>query len=443
MSTQIDSQAMTLRRFCFLLFFFWFASAVASPLLKTAPTSESIKSNHPRFRKTPVVILVSVDGVRHDYPSLHEMTTLQEMAQKGASMEGLIPVYPSKTFPNHYSIVTGMRPAEHRIWENNFYDPVFQKTYSPSDPFAVQDGRWYGGIPLWSLAESQGMRTASYFWVGSEAKIAGHRPTYMIPYNPQVPNQERVEQVLKWVALPYSKRPGFITLYFSMVDNAGHSYGPTSKETREAAQEADSLIRKLWEGLKNSQVPYVLVIVSDHGMTSLDPKKIKDLSNVVTEDDFEIQGSGSFVTLHLKKPERRVVLERKLRDFLEPEIQVVSVKDNPNSIPLAYPKGTLTIDPRLGDFVLAAHSPWYLDLPKRRKSQQAASHGWSPQNREMQGIFFAVGTGIPEGRKLPPLENTVLYSWIAKTLGLSVRSESSNDVLLKLLKAEPKKTREQ
>ena len=191
----------------------------------------------------PYVILVSLDGFRYDYAKRYHAEHLLALGAEGASApEGMLPSYPSITFPNHYTIVTGLYPEHHGIVANSFYDPARKETYNYHDRQSVGDGTWYGGTPLWVLAEQQGMRSASFFWVGSEADIQGVRPTYYLKFDASFPNQKRVEQVLAWLHLPPEQRPHMITLYFSDTDTAGHRYGPDSPQVAEAVHELDGEI---------------------------------------------------------------------------------------------------------------------------------------------------------------------------------------------------------
>src|SRR5579863_1754789 len=174
------------------------------------------------------VVLVSLDGFRYDYATKYGAKNLLAMAARGASApDGMIPSYPSVTFPNHFSIVTGLYPDHHGIVANAFYDPARKETYSLSNPKATGDGSWYSGTPLWVLAEQQGMRAACFYWPSSDAEIQGKRPSYYLaPYDDAYPDEKRVEQVLAWLHLPPEKRPHFIALYYPNTDHAGHSYGP-------------------------------------------------------------------------------------------------------------------------------------------------------------------------------------------------------------------------
>src|SRR5271154_5132804 len=201
------------------------------------------------------VVMVSLDGFRYDYPKKYGAKHILAIGAKGASApDGMIPSYPSLTFPNHYTLVTGLYPEHHGIVANSFYDTARKETYSYHDSKSVGDGTWYGVTPLWVLAEQQGMRSASFFWVGSEADIQGVRPSYYLKFDGSFPNPKRVEQVLAWLHLPPEQRPHMITLYFSDTDSAGHRFGPDSQQEADAVHELDGQIGKLMEGIKESKL---------------------------------------------------------------------------------------------------------------------------------------------------------------------------------------------
>src|SRR6202142_4418471 len=216
------------------------------------------------------VILVSLDGFRYDYAKRHPAQVMLSLAARGASApEGMLPAYPSITFPNHYTIVTGLYPEHHGIVANTFYDPSRKEVYSYHDAKSVGDGTWYGGTPLWVLAEQQGMRSACFFWIGSEAEIQGFRPTFYLKYDAKFPNEKRVDQVLAWLHLAPEQRPHLITLYFSDTDTAGHQFGPDSQQVADAVHELDSEIGKLMDGIKESKLPVDLIVLADHGMAAV------------------------------------------------------------------------------------------------------------------------------------------------------------------------------
>ncbi len=236
----------------------------------------------------PYVVLVSLDGFRYDYAKRYGAKNLLALARRGASApKGMIPSYPSVTFPNHYTIVTGLYPEHHGIVANSFYDPARKERYAYNDPKTARDGSWYGGTPLWVLAEQQGMRSASFFWPASEAEIQGKRPSYYLNFDDKFPDEKRVDQVLAWLQLPAEQRPHFITLYYANVDHAGHAYGPDAPETAEAVRHVDDMIGKLVAGLAALHLPVDLFVVSDHGMETeqgdwITLEKFADLSQFVT-----------------------------------------------------------------------------------------------------------------------------------------------------------------
>ncbi|MGZ3723601.1 MAG: alkaline phosphatase family protein, partial [Bdellovibrionales bacterium] len=235
--------------------------------------------NSPAAEKAPYVILVSLDGFRHDYAEKYKAKSLQDMAEQGTSAQSLIPVFPSKTFPNHYSIITGLYADEHGIVSNEFYDPTTKETYNAFKGGA-REAKWYAGEPLWITAEKNGFVSASYFWVASEAPIEGQYPNYWVEFSELVPDLDRVHQVVAWLKLPASERPHFITLYFSGVDHAGHKFGTDSAETAHAVQHLDEVIGELRRELATVNLPIDLIVVSDHGMDNLSSDKIVGLDSV-------------------------------------------------------------------------------------------------------------------------------------------------------------------
>jgi predicted AlkP superfamily pyrophosphatase or phosphodiesterase len=234
------------------------------------------------------VVLVSLDGFRYDYAKKYGATHLLALAKQGASApDGMIPSYPSLTFPNHYTLVTGLYPEHHGIVANSFYDEQRKERYSYTDAKTNSDGTWYGGTPLWVLAEQQGMRSACFFWPGSEAAIQNVRPSYYLHFDNKFPDEQRIDQVIAWLKLPEDKRPHLITLYYSNVDHAGHEYGPGSPQVAEAVKQVDVLIGKLHASLDALHMPIDLIVLSDHGMakeegTWIDLDQYTDLSNFTT-----------------------------------------------------------------------------------------------------------------------------------------------------------------
>ncbi len=231
---------------------------------------------------TPV-ILVSVDGFRADYLDRGLTPVLARLAKEGVRATALVPVFPTKTFPNHYTIATGRWPGAHGIIGNEFFAPDVGRRFEMTDRDAVRDARFWGAEPIWVTAERQGVTTATLFWPGSEASIGGVRPTYMLPYDDDMPDSARVRQVLAWMDLPSGRRPAFLTLYTSVVDAAGHKFGPDAPQTRRAIMRADSTVGLLLAGLRSRHLEQQvnLIIVSDHGMAASSPRRVIHLDDYV------------------------------------------------------------------------------------------------------------------------------------------------------------------
>ena len=304
----------------------WMFVAILCGLVRGQNPAPVLESEHgpnaPGQEKKPYVVLVSLDGFRYDYTERYGAKNLHALATQGASApEGMIPVYPSLTFPNHYSIVTGLYPEHHGIVAMSFYDPKRKQRYAFNDPSTNSDGSWYGGVPLWSLAEKQGMRSACFFWPGSEAEIAGERPSYYLHFDDHFPDEARIQQVVAWLRLSSMKRPHFITLYYSNVDHAGHEFGPDSPQTEEAVRHVDDLVGMLEAKLKELDLPIDLFVVSDHGMENIagnwiDLDHFADLSAFQTEGMLLYSSSESDAEKayeHLKGASNKFVVYRRRR----------------------------------------------------------------------------------------------------------------------------------
>ena len=377
------------------------------------------------------VVLVSLDGFRWDYAKKYGAKNLLAMAAHGASApDGMLPSYPSLTFPNHYTLVTGLYPEHHGIVANSFYDQQRQRRYSYSDPKESTDGSWYGGAPLWVLAEQQGMRAACFFWPGSEAAIRDTRPSYYLHYDDKFPDQARLDQVLAWLKLPEAERPHFITLYYSNVDHAGHQFGPDAPETRDAVRHVDALVGTLRAGLRELHLPIDLVVVSDHGMEKTDGSWI-NLDTFADLGHFTVVGSLLYANADadadaayqkLKAADASFTVYRRAR-----MPAYLHYDSNPRI-------GDPVIVPR-GPFAIRAHAP---SSAAEDKPPSVGSHGYDPREMaSMKAVFYAEGPDIRPGIKLKPFENVNVYPLLAHILGLQFgQVDGSLSVLANAL-AEP------
>jgi alkaline phosphatase D len=378
--------------------------------------------------KAHYVVLVSLDGFRWDYTKRYGATHLLALGKQGVwAPAGMYPSYPSLTFPNHYAIASGLYPEHNGLVANSFYDEARQEAgkparYSIGNSQAVTDGSWYSGVPLWSLAEKQGMRSACLFWPGSEAEIAGERPTDYLKFDDTVDETARIEQVKQWLEEPEADRPHFITLYYSDVDHAGHGYGPDSPQVKDAVARVDKLIGNLRIALDSTKLPIDLVVVSDHGMAKVQGPWI-DLDQFADLTGFETAGP----LLYGKTEADRERVYNQLKKASE-KFQAYRLKDVPAG--LHYNE-----NPREGDPVVVATGPYVIraHAPEAGKpdSEPVGQHGYDPHVMpEMKASFFAAGPDIVAGKTLAPFENVNLYPWIAHILGLNApKSDGDLNIL--------------
>ena len=265
------------------------------------------------------VLLVSFDGFRYDYPDRFHLPNFKKLQKKSSYAKGSLSSFPSKTFPNHYSIITGMYPGNHGIVDNKFYSPELQKVYAIPDRTAVQEAKFYGGIPLWQWLQQHGIKTASYFWVGSEAPILGEYPTYYKQYNDKVPYEDRINQVMEWFRLPEEKRPQFVTLYFEFVDEVGHRTGTSSEELKQKLKKADELLGQILEEIEKLNLPMTTIITSDHGM--IDMTSDEDKLVFVEEIEKKLSAKADFINngmhcqIYLKNKKDREEVYQELKQY--------------------------------------------------------------------------------------------------------------------------------
>jgi alkaline phosphatase D len=405
---------------------FAYAASHAKPQVIEVPNAD----NRAEQLAKHYVVLVSIDGFRYDYAKLYGATHLEAMAKDGATApDGMLPAYPSVTFPNHYTLVTGLYPEHHGIVAMSFYDPARRERYAFNDQKAVTDGSWYRGVPLWSLAEKQGMRAACFFWPGSEAEIAGARPSYYLKYDDKVPDEERVDQVVDWLKLPAEKRPHFVTLYFGEVDHAGHEYGPDAPETRAAARHVDGEIGTLRAKLGKLHLPIDLVVVSDHGMVAQQGGWI-DLDQYADFTGVETAGA----LMYPESDAGAAKLYAKLR-IQSDKFKVYRRSRMPKEL-------DYTEEPRIGDPVVVATGPYAIRVhgpadPAKSGPPNKGAHGYDPGIvPEMRAIFYAEGPDIRKGMVLKPFENVNVYPFLAEILGLDApATDGSASVLEPALSA--------
>jgi len=371
--------------------------------------------------KDVYVILVSFDGFRHDYVKNFNPTSFKAFISKGSQAESLIPSFPSKTFPNHYTLVTGLNPGNHGLVDNSFYDRQRNEDYGMRKKNLVADPYYYGGVPLWELARRNGMKSASYFWVGSEMTDEARRPDYYFPFDDSGDPQARVDKVIEWLKLPESERPHLITLYFSSPDHEGHDFGPSAEQTRKAVLKADTLLGKLMAGVESTKLPVNVILVSDHGMNEL---IVREETYIFIDElidrknpSVKVVNSGTQTHLYFSDLKKRdsvyAVLKANEKDY-----RVLKKED--------FPARWHYQNDRAGDLLVLVTPGHYIRAGSRERFLKSASigskvgeHGYDPElTSDVRGIFYAQGPNINSGMTLVPFQNIHIYPLIAKILGL-------------------------
>jgi predicted AlkP superfamily pyrophosphatase or phosphodiesterase len=359
----------------------------------------------------PTVVLVSIDGFRWDYLDRGLTPNLSRLAREGVRAEAMIPVFPTKTFPNHASIVTGRYPVHHGIIGNTFTAPDLGARLSMSDPRSVRDARFWLAEPIWVAAERQGQRTAPFFWPGSEAPIGGVRPAYSVPYDQGMPDPARVTRVLRWLDLSSRWRPTFLTMYLSGVDGAGHSYGPDAPQTREAIAHADTIIGMLVDGLaKRGIVDRInLIIVSDHGMTGLSPDRVIDLDTYLPSKWIDVDNLSPTL---MAWPRDGLADSVYTRLKTVPHLTVFRRAELPERFHL---QGSVRVPP----IVALADPGWKIQQSSSLLRQsRSGDHGYDDTVTDMRAIFLAHGPAFRHGVVVRPFRNIHVYALIAEVLGL-------------------------
>jgi predicted AlkP superfamily pyrophosphatase or phosphodiesterase len=389
--------------------------------------------NAPHQVDKPYLILVSIDGFRWDYMDRYPTPNMDRLAAKGTRAERLLPVFPTLTFPNHYSIATGLYPANHGLVANEFPDPVRDTWYSLKNRETVEDGQFYDGEPIWVSAETQGMVSAAFFFVGTEAPIKGVSPTHWRSFDKKIPGEERVDQILTWLAEPEEKRPHLYTLYFEDVDDHSHWYGPDSKENIEAVSRVDAYMGRLLSGI--DKLPYGdrvnIILLSDHGQAAFlknQPPFI--LGDHVDLKDTEIVEGGSYLYIHLDQndPDRAADIVKTVNthwDHGRAYLPTTAPENWHISNNLRFPDVILM--PETGFAVLSSSDMGH--------KINAGDHGWAPEAPEMHGIFIASGPNIKTGHSLGPVNNIDVYPFMLSLLGLEAPGPVDGDIgsLIKIL----------
>lgn len=385
----------------------------------------------------PTVILISLDGFRYDYLDRFQPPTLNALAKNGVRAKWMIPSFPTKTFPNHYTVATGLYPQNHGLVENNVYD--FGEIFTMSKRKEVENPRWWFGEPIWVTVEKQGQIAASYFFVGTETIIQGEAPTYWRNYNGRVPNIMRVDKILSYLDLPVEKRPTMLSMYFSTTDDVGHEFGPDAEETKYAVLEVDEYIARLMNGLRARKIDKKVnvIITSDHGMAAVDQRNAVIMDDYLDTSDKKLADpiitTGEIWQIFPKPGKEDQIIDR-----------LKSIKNatcwRKAEIParLNYSKSK-----RIAPIVCSADEGWFMTTRDRYETQKKSddftmtrgAHGYDNRYQSMQATFIAHGEAFKKGYVTEPFENVEVYNIMCKILKLKpARNDGDLDRVKKMLR---------
>lgn len=366
--------------------------------------------------KDHYTIIVSLDGFRWDYPQIHGTPNLNKMAQNGVSAV-MRPSYPASTFPNHYTLITGLVPDHHGIVNNIFWDRTNHRQYSMGDSLTRYNPDYYKGEPIWTTAQRQGVKAASIYWVGSDINIKNSYPTYYKEWadQPRLTFQQRVDTALAMLTKKEADRPHLITLYMDEPDASGHHYGPTGQETKLMVNHIDSLIGKLIDGIE--KLPFGnqvnLIVTADHGMTDVSKDRFININDYLKPSWYE-RAIGNNPTSIFASKENRDSIYAALSKIDNIEVY------RKNKVPKKLKYGT---NPNIGDIVVIPACGWQFGF---KPSPNIGAHGYDPAHPDMQVIFFAIGPDFKVGYKGKSFDNTAIYPLLAHLLGVKPAQNDGN-----------------
>ncbi len=381
--------------------------------------------NDPSQVAKPYLILVSIDGFRWDYSRRFDTPALDRIAANGVRAAALIPVYPTLTFPNHYSIATGLYPANHGLVGNRFPSKDRRHFFSLHDRSTVEDGSWYAGEPVWVAAERHGLVSAAFFFVGTEADVAGIRPTHWQTFNPAIAAVRRVDQAIAWLSMPAERRPHVITLYFEDVDDASHDYGIDSPQTAAAIERVDGYVERLLEGLESLPIAdrVYVVVVSDHGQSSYR----RELQTFIIDEVVDLEGvrsvdHGPVSFLYFDEPDaaRAAAICEAINARWRRGRAVV-----PDDAPERW---QTTGGSRFADVIVQADARAAVRSTRDpAHGLSLGDHGWAPDFSDMHGIFVAMGPRLPKGRRIGAIDAVDVYPLLMEILDLPISGPIDGD----------------
>ncbi|XP_010262164.1 PREDICTED: ectonucleotide pyrophosphatase/phosphodiesterase family member 3 [Nelumbo nucifera] len=403
-------------------FAFLFFSSASSFSSNSSQTSLNVESTARPLTKLdrPVVLLISSDGFRFGYQFKTPTPNIGRLIANGTEAQtGLIPVFPTLTFPNHYSIVTGLYPAYHGIVNNYFYDPITGDKFTMSS----HEPKWWLGEPLWETVANHGLKAATYFWPGSEVpKGSWNCPVnFCQHYNGSVPFEERVDTILKYFDLPISEIPVFMTLYFEDPDHQGHQVGPDDPEITEAVANIDKMIGRLIQGLEKRGVfeDVTILLVGDHGMVGTCDKKLIFLDDLAPWIEIPKDWVHSYSPLLSIRPPAGVSPS----DVVAKMTEALSSGEVENGMRLkVFLKEELperlhyAENDRIPPIIGLVAEGFTVEQTRSNRKECGGAHGYDNAFFSMRTIFIAHGPQFERGRKVPSFENVQIYNLVTSIL---------------------------
>ncbi len=360
----------------------------------------------------PTTVIVSLDGFRYDYINKAETPVLDSLSRVGVSALSLQPVFPTKTFPSHISMATGLNPESHGIIDNKFKNLVTGENYTVFDNSSKMVAKWYRGEFIWETLARYGFGSAAFLWPGSESYTPWKRPTYSINWSDSLCNQDRFDKFNFWLNEMHEERvPELFMLYFDDTDQIGHKFGTNSEEIKSAISRLDSAVGKICQIIAKSdnRADINLIVLSDHGMANIYPEKAIDISKFAA-DDILIQNSGAYCRFSFSDKDKIKDIYSKLKDLKHCRVFLK------NEIPAHL---NFKQDPNIGDILLMAEPGHFFMHDKNNYAENVeGAHGYDPYYTDMHGIFIASGKQFKSGVKTGTLYGIDLYALICKMYGL-------------------------
>jgi len=370
----------------------------------------------------PPLILISIDGFRADYLDRGFSPTLSALATSGVRAKSMTPSFPSVTFPNHTTLVTGLYPDHNGIVNNSFTDPAMPGPFSMA---SKEEGWWAESTPIWVSAERAGLHTGVMFWPGVTVPHQGVRPGLFRDFDHKVAPDDRVDTVLGWLDLPTDQRPRLVLLYFEAVDSAGHGFGPDSPQVNQAIATVDAAIARLVAGLKARGMPANLIIVADHGMASVGQDNLAMLDDMIDLGAVKVAFDGTVIGVDIPPTPAGEAARHRL---LGPQRHMQCW--NKADIPADLHYGS---NPRVPDVVCQVETGWLVLTREGYQRGQAlhpgvarGAHGYDIHDPRMGALFLANGPAFRAGQIIDPFPNVDVYPLMAKVLGITPQPNDGN-----------------